>query len=149
MCYATVSLWENALPGWHLGRAEKNGRLMKLGDYGLFRSDSPMEPAFVWGAKPAPDPDPEDKLEDAEAWARWAGQAEILEKALVGSPVNGWRLVQSAIMSGWKLGEFHQRHPRFAHWLFDALGREVSGRPPTPTLGRTVDEIGKTGGAKA
>ena len=52
-CMAETDLWENVLPGWHLVRANKDGRVMEKGDWGLVIQN---DPTFVFETTPIKDP---------------------------------------------------------------------------------------------
>ena len=110
-----ATMWPDVLPGWFLIRAEKDGGIMKSGQYGLGRCN---DPDIVWTGPPQIDP-PED--EDNQ-WSRWATDARAcLTPAMRVHPMVGWRLVEAAKAAGYSLEE----HGDLDLWLWDHLGKHM------------------------
>lgn len=131
-CMTDCITWPDLLPGWALIRAQKDGRLMKAGDWGLVESN---DPAVVFKTAPMADPlagmsDEEiDRLaQDSEQWQAHINYFKAVDgfrRELTMPPRAGKRLVDASEAVG-----FDDRSDGFFDaWLFDRMGRRVAAEP--------------------
>lgn len=132
-CTAQTEMWPTPLEGWALVRANKDGYVIKAGQWGLVACN---DPTWVWDPKPRPEPpEPPEGVDDPESWEdldQWfENEAGVFEQQLQasGDSVDHWRLVEAARKCGYTPGKI-----RFGTWLFNFLGEWIADHKPFPYL---------------
>ena len=130
-CLADCRDLGEPLPGWSLVQAQREGRHMMSGEYGLVEGN---DPSFIFGVSPTPDPleglsdevidacDPQ-TLAQGMAWVRKARTfgREVLSSADDLRAL--WRLTASMEEAGYT---FENAPESPETWLFHRLGLHLS-----------------------
>lgn len=114
MCECDREYYGEPIPGWHLGRARKDGDVLKAGEWFLVTMNSP---SFWWYVKPIPD---NDSMEQAVTFDQFCEEIQIR------SIDEAWELMEAARLSG---GYIREEGGSFQFWLFNFLGRFLEKNP--------------------
>lgn len=127
-CVTDCLHYGQVLPGWYLIRAQKDGNLMKIHQWGLLRCN---DPDFVWTVDPIVDitygmsDDQVDALPDDQwnLYRKFSNSAEKFEQSLKGDIRSGYSLYKACLEAGY---DPEVDGYNLSHWLLHSLAVRVS-----------------------
>lgn len=118
-CETECLIWRQVVPGWFLIHAQKDGDVMKRGQFGLGRMNGPD---FIFDQPPEVEPPCSDVDDYKKEWKTWSACARIFHDGLRSDPVTGWALVNACEKAGYGV---EKDGSRVGFWLFDHLGKHM------------------------